>query len=373
VASGEFVKLEDVALHAGVSLSTASRVLNGPPSHRGRAELRGRVLASAQALGYVPNMNARALASSTSNTVGLVVQDVRDPYFAVVAGGAIEVASEHGLMVTIVCTYRDPAQEAKYTSMLRAQRVRAIILAGSAYEDAEPTKAMAVDLEAYCAAGGAVVSITRHRLPGDTVLIENRAGAEELARRLLELGHREFAIAAGPRKLTTCRDRVAGFVSALGDAGIRLRADRIVHADFDRDGGYAAAQRILKRGDLPTCVFAANDAMALGVLAAFRASGVDVPHQVSVTGFGDIPSARDSVPSLSTVHLPLDALGAEAMRLALRTDRGAGDRKLTIGGQVVLRDSTAAPAAERPGASPGAQTAAAPSGRRVRKPARSGT
>jgi len=369
VAPGEFVKLEDVALHAGVSLSTASRVLNGPPSHRGRAELRERVLASAQALGYVPNPHARALASSTSNTVGLVVQDVRDPYFAVVAGGAIEVANEHGLMVTIVCTYRDPAQEARYLSLLRAQRVRAIILAGSAYEDVAPTKAMAVDLEAYCAAGGAVVSITRHRLPGDTVLVENREGAAELARRLLKLGHRDFAVVAGPRKLTTARDRVAGFASALADAGIKLGANRIVNADFDRDGGYAAGQRLLKGRSLPTCVLAANDAMALGLLAAFRAHGVAVPQQVSVTGFGDIPAARDSVPALSSVHLPLDALGAEAMRLA---DRGTGDRTVTIGGRVVLRDSTAPPPA--PGgreAPPGGRTAAAAD--RVRKPARSET
>ena len=372
MAPGEFVKLEDVALHAGVSLSTASRVLNGPPSHRGRAELRERVLASAQALGYVPNPHARALASSTSNTVGLVVQDVRDPYFAVVAGGAIEVANEHGLMVTIVCTYRDPVQEARYLSMLRAQRVRAIILAGSAYEDAAPTKAMAADLEAYVAAGGAVVSITRHRLPGDTVLVENREGAADLARRLLELGHREFAILAGPRKLTTARDRVAGFVAALGDAGIRLGADRIVHADFDRDGGYAAAQRLLTWRTLPTCVLSANDAMALGLLAAFRARGVAVPEQVSVTGFGDIPAARDSVPALSSVHLPLDALGAEAMRLALRSDRGAGDRTVTIGGRVILRDSTAPPAAAAPASSPAASSPAASDGS-VRRPARSGT
>lgn len=341
MASGSFVKLEDVAQHAGVSLATASRVLNGG-SHRGRADLRARVLVSAEALGYVPNPHARALASATSDTIGLVVQDVRDPYFAVVAGGAIEVANEHGLLVTIVCTYRDPQQETKYVSMLRAQRVRAIILAGSAYEAVASTRAMAQELDAYCNAGGAVVSITRHRLPGDTVLVENRAGAQQLARSLVELGHHKFAVLAGPKRLTTSRDRLAGFEAGLGEAGIALQSDFVVHADFDRDGGYDAAKRLLKLTRRPTCIFAANDAMALGALAALREAGISVPGDVSLTGFGDIPAARDSVPALSTVHLPLDALGAEAMRLALRSDRSSGTQKVTIGGEVVLRESTAA-------------------------------
>lgn len=341
MASGSYVKLEDVALHAGVSLATASRVLNGG-SHRGRADLRDRVLRSAAELGYIPNPHARALASATSDTVGLVVQDVRDPYFAVVAGGAIEVANEHGLLVTIVCTYRDPQQETKYVSMLRAQRVRAIIVAGSAYEAVASTRAMAEELEAYCNAGGAVVSITRHRLPGDTVLVENRAGAEELARSLAALGHRKFGVLSGPKRLTTSRDRLAGFEEGLAQAGISLNPNLVCYGDFDRDGGYEAAKKLLAARARPTCVFAANDAMALGALAAFRECGVSVPDDVSLAGFGDIPAARDSVPTLSTVHLPLDSLGAEAMRLALRSDRANGPMRVSIAGQIVLRESTAA-------------------------------
>lgn len=341
VAPGPFVKLEDVAQHAGVSLATASRVLNGG-AHRGRQDLRERVLVSAAALGYVPNPHARALASATSDTIGLVVQDVRDPYFAVVAGGAIEVANEHGLLVTIVCTYRDPQQETKYVAMLRAQRVRAIILAGSAYEAVGSTRAMAQELDAYCKAGGAVVSITRHRLPGDTVLVENRSAAQEVARRLVDLGHREFAVLAGPQRLTTSRDRLAGFKAGLAENGIALPAEHVVYGDFDRDGGYDAANRLLRMPRRPTCILAANDAMALGALAALREAGVSVPDDVSLTGFGDIPAALDSVPPLSTVHLPLDDLGAEAMRLALRSDRSDGPRKVTVAGEVVLRQSTSA-------------------------------
>jgi LacI family transcriptional regulator len=373
VPSGSFVKLEDVAQHAGVSLATASRVLNGG-SHRGRADLRARVLVSAEALGYVPNPHARALASATSDTIGLVVQDVRDPYFAVVAGGAIEVANEHGFLVTIVCTYRDPQQETKYVSMLRAQRVRAIILAGSAYEAVASTRAMAQELDAYCNAGGAVVSITRHRLPGDTVLVENRAGAQELARSLVELGHRKFAVLSGPKRLTTSRDRLAGFEAGLGEFGLSLLPEFVIHSDFDRDGGYEAAKRLLRLTRCPTCVFAANDAMALGALAAFREAGISVPGDVSLAGFGDIPAARDSVPALSTVHLPLDALGAEAMRLALRSDRAGGAQKVTIAGDVVLRESTARVARKKGAAANEARVnASRDSGRvTVRKPARTG-
>ena len=317
MASGPYVKLEDVALHAGVSLATASRVLNGG-SHRGRADLRDRVLVSAAALGYVPNPHARALASATSDTIGLVVQDVRDPYFAVVAGGAIEVANEHGLLVTIVCTYRDPQQETKYVSMLRAQRVKAIILAGSAYEAVVSTRAMAAELEAYTDAGGAVVSITRHRLPGDTVLVENRAAAMELARRLAALGHRKFGVLSGPKRLTTNRDRLSGIAAGLAELGFPLDPKLVFYGDFDRDGGYEAATQLIRSTKAPTCVLAANDAMALGALAAFREAGISVPGDMSLAGFGDIVFPDQLPVPLTTVRTSGRDVGRRAGEMLLR-------------------------------------------------------
>jgi LacI family transcriptional regulator len=325
-----------------VSLATASRVVNGG-TRKVRADLSARVMASAVELGYMPNPHARALASATSDTVGLVVHDVRDPYFAAIAGGAIEVADSAGLLVAMVCTYRNATQETKYVSMLRAQRVRAIILTGSAYQDRAATRAMATELDAHIEAGGAVVSVTRHRLPGDAVLIKNRAGAAALARSMTALGHERFAAIAGPQRLLTVGERLAGFRDGLRESGHELSPDIVFRGDFSRDGGYDATMQFLATDHRATCLFAASDTMALGALAALRKAGIDVPGQISVTGFGGIPSANDSVPELSTLQLPLDSIGAMTMQLALDQTPGAKPRRVSFAGEVVLRGSTAPP------------------------------
>lgn len=337
-----FVRLEDVARHAGVSLATASRVLQDS-SHRGRPEFRAKVMASAAELGYVPNLHARALAANISDTIGLVIHDVRDPYFALIAGGAIDVATARGQFVTMACTYRDPELEARYIAKLRGQRVRAIILAGSAFVDASTSAAMTTELESYYRAGGSVVSVTRHRLPGDALLVGNRSGAADLARRLVDLGHTSFAILSGTTRLVTIRDRVTGFKKGLAESGIEVDPRHEVSGTFDHDGGLRATQQLLAAGRLPTCIFASNDVMALGALTALRRAGVDVPGEVSVAGFGDIVMARDVAPTLSTVHLPLEEMGAHAMELALREERGSSPRRVTISGEVVLRESTGPP------------------------------
>jgi LacI family transcriptional regulator len=304
-------------------------------------------MASAAALGYVPNPHARALAANTSDTVGLVIHDVRDPYFSLIAGGAIDVATARGQFVTMACTYRDPDLEAKYIATLRAQRVRAIILAGSAFVDAATSEALTAELTSYYNAGGSVVSITRHRLPGDSLVVGNRSGAADLARRLVDLGHTEFALLSGSSRLVTIRDRIAGFKKGLAESGIQVDPRMQFSGSFDHEGGLRATQELLAGRRLPTCIFASNDVMALGALTALRRAGVDVPGQISVAGFGDVVMARDFVPTLSTVHLPLEEMGAQAMELALREDRGPTARRVTINGEVVLRESTGSPRSGR--------------------------
>ncbi len=342
--SSAFVRLADVADHAGVSLSTASRVLSydSPP---GRPDVRRRVLASADALGYVPNPHARALATANSATVGLVVHDLRDSYFALVAGGVIRVANEHGLFVTIHCTFRDPVQELRYVGMLRAQRARAVILAGSGFEDRAHIKVMSAALSAYTESGGAVVLISRHRFPGDAVLVDNRQGAAEMARHLADLGHQRFGVVAGPARLTTVRDRLTGFRQGLASRQLELPDSLVVRDDFSRDGGYRAASRLLASAPEITCLFAVNDVMAVGALAAAREAGIAVPGQLSLAGFGDVPIAQDVTPALTTVRLPLEQIGAEAMQLALNANRTARPRTVVLGYQLQIRGSTSAPPA----------------------------
>lgn len=340
------VTLQDVARRAGVSLATASRVLNGTTPVR--PDLRERVLVAASELAYAPNAHAQALARASSQSIGLICHDVSDPYFAAISRGVALAAAEHDMLVMLASTFRDPAREIDYVAMLRAQRARAILLIGSGFEDRAWERAISAELDPYVRAGGRVAVLSRHRsLRVDTVQPENRAGAAALARRLLALGHRDFAVLSGPPTLTTVVDRLGGFRDALSEAGVPLSDDQIVEESFTRDGGFAAATELIRRGLRATCVFALTDVMAIGALSAFRHHGVDVPGQVSLAGFDDIPIVRDLVPPLTTVALPLEEMGERVMKLALRAS--ARRRRVErIVGEVVLRDSTTTPHTRRP-------------------------
>ena len=335
--------LAEVARQAGVSLATASRVLNGS-TRVVRPELRERVLAAATDLRYTPNAHAQALAGNRTASIGVVLHDVSDPYFATIAGGAMRRAAEHDLLVMMACTFRDPDRELAYVRMLHQQRAQAIILAGSGYHDKERTEQLAAAIAAYQAGGGRVAVVSQHRFDVDTVLPDNQGGARRLARALLGLGHREFAIVTGPEHLLTVRDRYLGFRHELGRAAGRLPNDRVADGGFTRDGGYEATRRLAAAGVLSqvTCLVALSDVMAIGALAALRDEGIRVPEDISLAGFDDIPTVRDLAPPLTTVRLPLEEMGSRALELALKPPED-GPHVIRIDAEVVLRDSTARP------------------------------
>ncbi|HET6503946.1 MAG TPA: LacI family DNA-binding transcriptional regulator [Amycolatopsis sp.] len=340
------VTLEDVAQMASVSLATASRVLNG--TTHVREDLRERVLSAAADLAYTPNAHAQALAGASHRTVGVVCHDVADPYFAAIAHGVLRVADDNGLLVMLGSTFRDPDKEIAYVSMLRAQRASAILLIGSAFEDRAWERGLAAELEPYRRGGGQVAAVSRHRnLKVDTVQPDNRAGASALAEALLRLGHRRYAILTGPRSMTTVVERIGGFTDRLAGAGITLSEPDIFEAPLTRDGGYAAANDLLAARHRATCVFAVADLMAIGALSALREAGRRVPEDVSLAGFDDIPLVRDLSPALTTVALPLERLGEQAMELALTGTpaapggRGTRSRVRRLPAEVVLRASTA--------------------------------
>jgi LacI family transcriptional regulator, galactose operon repressor len=327
------VTLEDVARHAGVSLATASRVLNGS-SRRVGAPLRERVELAAAELGYQPNATAQTLARGSSNVIGIVVHDLTDPYFAALATGAMRAADRHGLLVMVATSYRDPRREIDFVSTLRAQRVRAILLVGSRVSVTHLHTRLLDEVRRYRDSGGRVACVGQDMLGVDTIAPANREGAVSLARSLAGLGHSRFAVLAGPPRLVTAADRTAGFAAALEELG--LPAPQVVHGGFDRDGGYGSALEVI--GTDATCVFAVNDVMAVGALAALRDRGVSVPGDLSVAGFDDIPTLRDLVPALTTVRLPLAQMGERALELAL--DDAVVPSVERIEGEVILRAST---------------------------------
>jgi len=334
------VTLQQVARQAGVSLATASRALHGAGGRSVGEELRRRVEAAAAELNYVSNGPAQALASATANVVGLIVHDVGDPYFAAIAAGAMRVARERRLMVMISATFREPGLELEYLRGLRAQRARAVVLAGSGAAGAADADRLAAEIAGFQEEGGRVVCVGERGGELDTVAPDNRGGAAQAVRALWERGHRRIGVVAGPQELTTVRHRLDGARQALRELGGELPAERLVAADFTREGGRAAARRLFAQEPGTTAVLALNDVMATGILAALRQDlGLSVPGQVSVVGFDDVPYAADLRPALSTVRLPLEVAGAEAVRLIL-DEPVAGPRRVHLDTELVLRDST---------------------------------
>jgi LacI family transcriptional regulator len=329
--------LADVARRAGVSQATASRVINGSAKPV-TEELRERVLQAVADLQYVPNAHAQLLARSHRTAVGVIVHDVSDPYFAEITRGLQRVAIERGRLLMICNSYRDPERELEYVELLRGQQVAAIILAGSGYHDATFTTLLNEKLAAYEATGGRVAVIGRHEHANDAVMPDNEIGGYLIGRRLCDWGHDAIGVIAGPRVLTTTTDRLTGLRRALAERGRDLPENRVVYSEFDRDGGTAATAALFDEDPTLTAVVALNDSMAIGAIALLRSRGVAVPDQVSVTGFDDMPIARDVTPALTTVRLPLVTMGVRAMTLAL-DPAGGTPRIERVPAEVIQRDS----------------------------------
>jgi len=334
------VTLQDVADRAGVSLTTASRVLSDGPRRVGR-QLASLVNQAAADLGYTANLQARAVATGQSSMVGVVVHNIADPYFSSIASGLMDTAHSMQLLVCLSSTTEREAGEREYVALMRAQRARAVILIGSRSDDASRLAGLRAEIEAFTSSGGRVACIGQDLLGVDTILPENSAGAEALARALVVQGHRRFAVLAGPGNLLTATDRLTGFLDGLGAWSVTVDPRLIIHGAFTRDGGYEAMSTILAMGGpRPDCVFAANDVMAVGALARLRAAGLSVPGDIGLAGFDDISTLRDVYPPLTTVRLPLERMGEMAARLVLTEAKTDQPRVIPMPGEVILREST---------------------------------
>jgi len=332
------VTLADVAMLAGVSLATASRALGTGHGRTVTPELRARVRAAALELNYSPNAHAQAM-RGTSSAVGLIVHDIADPFASSVASGVMAAAAANGLIVTIASSGGDPDHEVRLVETLRRQRVTSVILAGSRFSADDSNRWLAEESAGIRAAGGRLAVIGRRQFPASVIDIDNTGGAASLARSLWAQGYRRFVVLAGPDSLVTSEDRVAGFRDALAEFGHELPPENVMSSLFSRDGGYAAMSAILDAGIDADCVFAVNDVMAIGAIAALRDQGLSVPGDMAVAGFDDIPMLRDVLPALTTVRLPLVEIGRMAFELA-STDAGSEGNSITVRGDVVLRAST---------------------------------
>ena len=326
------VSIKTVAARAGVSFQTTSKVLNGKGSVS--EQTRQRILAAASELGYVPNAVARGLVTRSTRTVGVVASDLSDYVLAQFVVGAEREAREQGHSVIISTVDGEGSDGGRYVRTLVERRVEGILLAAPELER-QPGVAEAL--------GGSVPVVSIHALPGSRVTLvgSNHVETGLLAtRHLVEHGHCRIGTIAGPVSRRVVHSRLRGYEQALTEAGIVPDPAWVEAGDWQVEGGFDAALRLLGRVPELTALFVQNDIMAIGALSALHQLGRRVPDDCAVVGCDDIPAARHTIPPLTTVRIPLYETGATAMRLLLEriaTPTGESQRVLLPVGLVTRR------------------------------------
>ncbi|HKU19550.1 MAG TPA: LacI family DNA-binding transcriptional regulator [Terriglobales bacterium] len=331
------VTMRQIAARAHVSVGTVSHVINNTAGVR--EPVRRRVLEAIERLGYQPSLLARGLRRNQTTIIGVIIPDISNPFFPLVVRGVEDIAYQNSYRLMLCNADNDAQKEQVYFNELRAYRMAGLIVIPSANSR----------LVAAADTAGELPVICLDRCPegwkGDSITVDNAEGAYQATRYLLELGHRRIAAITGQLHVTSAVERLKGFKRAVREFGINLAPEYIQEGRFDRLSGYEKSLMLLQFSPRPTAIFAANDLVALGVLAAMRELGLRCPEEVSLTGFDDLEMASFTNPALTTVAQPAYQMGARAA--ALLFERLGGEnlpaQHIIMKTALKARDSTAAP------------------------------
>ena len=328
--------LNDVAKLAGVSLATASRVLNGSSRSVG-ADLADSVRRAAVSLNYSPNGPAQAMAKGHTTAIGMLAPDIADPFFTQVAAGATAAAGHRQMMLSLALHHGQPDREVAQIRAFRVQRARGLVIAGSRHRDEDGSSLV----EAIGDLPAVLVGQPLAGLPA--VGFDNVGAGRKLALQLAAIGYRQLVVLAGPRDHLTSADRVAGLTRGAQESGLGLE---VVVGAFTRTGGLQLVEGLLDEDGLlarsdaarlrELVVVATTDMMALGAMTALHRSGRQPGADVAVAGFNDLPILADVRPGLTTVRFPLRQAGELAVQHLLGAELPAA----LLAGEVVIRDST---------------------------------
>ncbi|MEV0600852.1 LacI family DNA-binding transcriptional regulator [Streptomyces sp. NPDC050315] len=360
--AGRPATLPDVAREAGVSRSTASRALAGYGSVS--PEARERVRAAAEKLGYRANQLARSMITGRTHTLGAIVADIQNPFFAGVTRGITDAARAAGYQVLLANTDEDVAAERAAVKMLRDKHVDGLIVAPAATTETG-------HLAAAHAAGCPVVLLDRQApgLPADSVTVDNHGAAQDAVRRLLTAGHRRIALVsllgtapvggagaasgaapsadpgASPDPVSTGLERIEGYRAALRGAGLTDTDTYLRTGTFHREDPADLTADLLSLPEPPTAVFATDSMIALGVLSAARDHGLRVPEHLSVVTFDDTDWARAVRPRISVVAQPVQELGARAVHSLITRIEGTATapEHIVLDTEFIDRESIASP------------------------------
>jgi LacI family transcriptional regulator len=325
--------IKDVAQQAGVSVATVSRVINGKSLVR--EQTRRRVREVVERLRYAPHGAARSLITRSTQTIGVLLPDLFGEFFSELIRGIDLAARERGYHLLVSSSHSE-VDEIRVALTAMRGRVDGIIAMFPTFDFGE--------IRSHLPATTPIVLINSATPEGvfSSIRVDNYGGASLITRHLTELGHRRCAVVLGPEGNHDARERQRGVRDTLTAVGAEFVEFR---GDFTEDSGHRAGQCILARAPRPTAILAANDSMAIGCLAALREAGVDVPREISLVGFDDVPVARFMAPPLCSVSVDIAGLGARALAEILRL-LGAGPRsalEIPLPTHLVHRASCAPP------------------------------
>lgn len=313
--------IKDIAEAAGVSLATVSRVINNGPKVGDATRVR--VKAIMQELGYRPNANARALVTKRSASLGVVIPELYDPFFATLAHGIETVTRKKDVQILLSAGSIEANTERKAIETLLEHRVEAMVVHSKALPDQELIT-LARQIPGF-------VLINRYipDIASRCVWLDNEAGGYIMAEHIFNQGHSKIAVVSSTYQITDPRLRLQGIQRSAAARGITITDSQIEFATPDQEGGERAMQNLLSRGITFTAVLAYNDAMASGAMTMLQDNNIDVPHDVSVIGYDDVLLAKYCRPKLTTLHYPVEMMAAQATRLALGFAAGIPDKEDT--------------------------------------------
>lgn len=327
----------DVAKHAGVSVSTAARVLSG--SGYASDDTRKIVLDAARELGYVPNQIARSLRTKQTRMLGLLIGDVENSFYSMIAKNVESIAKASGYHVVLCNGDDDPAVEREYLKLIEGMRVDALIVTPTAKNRRHLARLLPSIV---------IVQVDRRveGLDADAILVDNEAGAASAVTHLIEAGHTNIGILTGNVELATADQRLIGYKRALKDHGIAVRPALIRSGSFHREHAIEDATALIRAKPAPTAIFAANNILAEGTMVALGQLGLRVPRDMSLIGFDDEPWMSIVEPAITTVRQPVVDIARSAAELALRRlrdGRDGGPSTVVFRTELVERGSVASP------------------------------
>ncbi len=301
--------LKDVAKIAGVSTATVSRVLSG--TYYVTEETTKKVLSAVSELNYQPNGIARSLRNAKTQTIGVLIPDISNPYFMKVISSLENYVTEYEYNILIASSNDNPQKEDSLLKVLFEKRIDGLILAPSRIEIKQ-------SIAGYTHQNIPIVLVDRsvNDVVVDTVVEESENSTYELVKHVISMGHRDIAIINGRNVLSTVIEREKGYIRALQDAGISVRAEYMFRGEYNQQSGYSLGKRLLQMGlDRPTAVFCTNNFIALGVMTAAHELKFQIPNDFSVVSFGDLLFPEFVAPRITSVIQSPEDVGLAAAKL----------------------------------------------------------